>query len=360
MLFLIPTQNASASQVVKIDEVVNQSLSGKFFDDHLADDLLPSGKLGALLFSSGSTDNYFEINPETFNEIEQMAGGYKLVNNQSGAGQELAKQWLIQFKAIAKFGHISALPYGNPSGYWVNRLSPHNANYSLTSNDESLNSFFGFKVNKITSYSDMSYYRINNNALSSYLALNETINKLALYLSDSQLEKLELSSNLILRPDLTDAQILNISLDQNTYALSLINQVHLSKGKFTITSAKEKIPVTVVNEFTRPVPVKLYLYPTNNKIRVPATISLTLPANSKTAVYIPVHAFSSGSSGFQISISDNRNNDLGTPVDYQLNAEVISPIVTWITTLAAVTLFVAVIFRNIKKLFLKKKNDTHV
>lgn len=119
----------SNQNVVIIDQTDNETANKTFLDDHLADDLLPSGALGSLVFTNHPLGTIWEINPETIDEIRDMASGYKFGSGVVGAGAQLASAWLTQLKIATSNGIIKALPYSNPSGYWVNRLLPHDSQF---------------------------------------------------------------------------------------------------------------------------------------------------------------------------------------------------------------------------------------
>ncbi len=346
--------NNSTNTLLTIDQPPAQTLNGEFYDDHLADELLPSGSLGELVFGKVPNGTTWKINPETFNEIFSMSNGYKLTGGRNGAGQELAAQWLKKLKEVVKPDSVFALPYGNPSGYWVNRLLTHDSNFVLNAGSQTLSKFFGFPVLPANSFSSKNYFPLNKRGLTTFTYFNQTIKNFALYLTNDQLTGLELYSNTLLRNDLTQLQITNISADISNYADQLQNEIYLSPAKFTVTSSNQKLPITLVNTFQRNAKVKLFLIPVNRKISTPSLLEVNIAARSKIQTLIPVHSLTSGISGIQISAIGNNGQFLSRPVAYPVNVKILNPIVTWITTLAAITLFVAVLIRNLRK-FLNRK-----
>ena len=149
-------------------------------------------------------------------------------------------------------GSIQALPYGNPSGYWINRLLPHDANYLLTAGAKVLDDFYGYPVERSTNYNSTTYFSINKVVLRSFRNFNQTLHSFALYLNDNELMNLELANISILRSDLNNVQEGQLSQDQNEYATKLLDSVSLAPAKFIVTSIHQNLPITLVNNFPRP------------------------------------------------------------------------------------------------------------
>ena len=118
------------------------------------------------------------------------------------------------------------------------------------------------------------------------------------------------------------------------------NSVHTSTGKFTITANNQKLPVTLINDFPQPVKVNLAIRSINERITVADQKNIEIAGKSKLQILIPVVVYTSGDSGFTISIRDSRGNYLGEKTLYPVKVSVVSPIATWITYIAAIILFV--------------------
>ena len=131
----------------------------------------------------------------------------------------------------------------------------------------------------------------------------------------------------------------------STFALS--HQIRLASSKFTVTSENQNLPITVINDFPGEAKLQIFVEATNSKvITSPLPVDLTLPAKSKVQLKIPVTVAASGQSALLITIRNTQGALLSEPTRFPLTLSVISPIATWITTGAAIVLFVAAIVQS--------------
>ena len=87
-----------------------------------------------------------------------------------------------------------------------------------------------------------------------------------------------------------------------------------------------------------------------DSVSVPTIISEQLPAKSKTQILLPIQVYSSGNSALNVTIDDAAGHAFGTPQLYPLKLSVISPVATWITTGAAILLFLAAAIQSIRRI----------
>ena len=90
LIFTFPT-SAQAATVITLTDPINRQFDGKFFDDKLASELMPSGKLGKLISELPNGYRTWQIDPALIEEVQTMANGYKLTNGKDGLGQTIAK-----------------------------------------------------------------------------------------------------------------------------------------------------------------------------------------------------------------------------------------------------------------------------
>ena len=76
---------------------------------------------------------------------------------------------------------------------------------------------------------------------------------------------------------------------------------------------------------------------------------------SKIQVMIPVEVVTSGKSTLVVRIFSEKNKQLGNPVFYPVNLQVISPIATWITTGAAIVLFLSALIQSFRRIRKKRR-----
>jgi hypothetical protein len=87
---------------------------------------------------------------------------------------------------------------------------------------------------------------------------------------------------------------------------------------------------------------------------VASTQQIRLEAKSKQQVLLPIEVLASGESSLLAQLTNLENKPVGYPVNINLKLSVISPVATWITSGAAVLLFVAAIIQSIRRVRRRK------
>jgi len=142
------TPGAQAAQEIIISETTHRLSDGVFVDDELALKLAPNGELGLLVYTLNRNLRSWQVDPATISEIVAMSNGYGIKDGSIPTGQQIAKDWLAQFIKVSKNEKISALTYGNPSGYWVDQLVKERLIYLQASGEILLESLLGRAVDQ--------------------------------------------------------------------------------------------------------------------------------------------------------------------------------------------------------------------
>ncbi|MGI9131678.1 MAG: hypothetical protein ACR2IU_03410, partial [Candidatus Nanopelagicaceae bacterium] len=129
-LFTAPMASA-ADVAINITAPTHRQFDGLFIDDELTAQLAYEGRLGQLVFNPARGNRSWFIDPQLIEEVTSMASDYTIVGGEKGVGSEVAKNWLIQLSAITRGDRITALPYGNPSGYWISKMAPSAKDFYL-------------------------------------------------------------------------------------------------------------------------------------------------------------------------------------------------------------------------------------
>lgn len=101
----------------------HRGLDNIFFDDQLATDLGPSGRLTRLVRAAADHNVVWVLDPELLASIEQMSLGYQVRRGDelvSGSGSDLASTWLEQLRLATASRDVIALPYADPDLATVN------------------------------------------------------------------------------------------------------------------------------------------------------------------------------------------------------------------------------------------------
>ena len=344
-LLLIP--NTNAAQVVKISEPTHRLSDGVFFNDLLTQKLTPAGSLGQLVYLNAQSVNSWLVDPATIDEIIAMSNGYGVAEGSTPGGQEIAKSWLTQFIKVTKNKKIIPITYGNPSGFWVSEIMPDQIEYLDEISKFKLESFLSRPVEK-TGRNEEVRQKINRASVSVLKYGQRQINLLSTLLEKKQLEDNQLRLSKLLNPNLDEKLFLDLLKDYNESISAMRAKLNIKNTKFTVTSSKEELPITVVNDFDQIIKLKLSSRAMNSKVSVAQIEEIELDGKSKKQVLLPIEVFAAGDSRLLVQLTNLENKPVGYPVYINLKLSVISPVTTWITTIAALLLIIAVLVRSVR------------
>lgn len=350
---LLTTPAVHASPSVSITAPTHRLFGGTFIDDSLSSELAPNGSLGKLIFPpTYRYDRYrtWFIDPALIEEVVAMTSPYTLLNGEKGTGSDIAIAWMARLHAVLVNATIYAIPHGNPSEYWVNRITPHDRNYILQSSRARLAEELGVNVLSATTYTSTSYFTLRRDEVNAIKRADADLLRYAMYMSAEQVDGLKSSMYKILNRGLASDRRGLLARDLEAANQKIEGTLHLVAGKFTVTSTNQKLPVTIVNGFANQVKVNLRITSTNQRILVSNQKNIVIAGRSKAQILIPVRVVATGSTGLDITITNTSGTRLAPPVIYPISVTVISPIATWITTIAAGILFLAAVVRSIRKL----------
>ena len=350
---LIPT-SARADSAIILTEQSHRQIDGKFIDDELATSLSYNGRLGQLIFAPPKGVRSWQIDAQLVDDVIAMTSDYQLLDGTKGIGKLTAQIWLAQLTSVTRSDAIYALPYGNASGYWINRLSPHNENYFLTVGATRLSNFFGRQIPSLPSYPSNSYFKLDQLTILAFTDAQTAIQSTASYMDPKELDNLHSRIASVFNPNLSRELRDFLDLDLATTTKFLRHQIRLAPGKFTVSSEHQKLPITVINDFPGPVKVNLIVDTLNGKVVAQSVPTQTVPGKSKIQVLIPVQVLTSGSSVLSVGFQSPQGNPLGDSVLYPLQLRVISPIATRITTGAALLLFISALIQSARRI--RKRN----
>jgi hypothetical protein len=340
--------NANAAQVVKISEPTHRLSDGVFFNDLLAQKLAPSGSLGQAVYLNSQSVNNWLVDPATIDEIISMSNGYGISDGTAPTGQEIAKSWLAQFVKVTRNKKITPITYGNPSSFWVNEIMPDQIVYLDEISKFKLESFLSRPVEK-SGGAEAEKQKINKTSLSVLKYGQRQINLLSTLLEKKQLEDNQLRLLKLLNPNLDEKLFLDLLKDYDKSISTMRAKLNVKNTKFTVTSSKEELPITVVNDYDQVVKLKLSTRAMNSKVSVAQIEEIELEAKSKKQVLLPIEVFAAGDSRLLVQLTNLENKPVGYPVYIDLKLSVISPVATWITTAAAVLLFIAALVQSVRR-----------
>ena len=344
--FVIP--NSNAAQTVKISEPTHRLSDGVFFNDSLAQKLTPTGSLGQVVYLNTFGVNNWLVDPATIDEIIAMSNGYGIADGSAPNGQELAKSWLSQFIKVTKNKKVTPITYGNPSSFWANEIMSDQVEYLNGISKTRLETLLNRSVQEVDSV-EAAKQKFNKASLSVLKYGQRQIDLLSTVLEKKQLEANQLRLSQLLNPNLEEQLFLDLLKDYDKSISVMRNKLNIKNTKFTVTSSKEELPITVVNDFDQVVKLKLSSRAMNGKVSVAQIEEIELAAKSKNQVLLPIEVFAAGDSRLLVQLTNLDNKPVGYPVYINLKLSVISPVATWITTAAAVLLIMAALVQSMRR-----------
>jgi len=350
---IFPSVNANAAQIIQITEPTHRLADGVFIDDQLATKLLPAGELGILVFNTSKSVSSWQVDPATISEIVAMSNGYGVATGVAPVGQVVAKAWLTQFIRVTKYENVSALTYGNPNIDWLNEVSPDQLTYINAVGklilEDVLDKVTGPVINPNNTRQEISKAELN---IITYA--QKQLNLLSTVVDLKELQPYQLRLAQLLSPKSDDKQVKILVKDFNQSITQLRGKLKITGKKFTVTSVNQELPITVANNFDAPVKLKLSIRAINSKVVVAPIEPIQVAGKSKLQVLLPVEVLASGESRLLAQLTNLDNKPVGYPINITLKLSVISPVATWITSGAAVLLFIALLIQSLRRVRRKK------
>jgi len=351
LLLLLPLSPAKAAgSIVRITSMAHQTFTGEFRNDDLAQELTPSGALGQLVYTPRSNNKTWVIDAALIDEVIAMTGDYTLATDAAPAGKEIAAAWLKQLRQITYGQQVVALAYGNPDVSLARRLVPSELKNYYAFGKSQLELALGRTVRSepdggwSTGKSGLSFplrkaYGDNRKALTK---LSRVVNDAELIILRAQLSKL-------LSPKLDKDSRDFYSYSARTAVDAMVRKLRINSGKYQITTANVKLPVTVINEFDADVTINISLLPINSRIVVDSFEAVTIPAQSKRQLEMVVDVIAPGQTTVTAQIIDDEGNEIVPEATLTLNSTVIDSRVTWFTTGAAILLLLAGVAQSVRR-----------
>jgi len=345
--------SAAESSLLFITTPSHSQIDGLFLDDQLAIDLAPTGTIGSLLYPSTNHSTRWEVDPALIEEATVMSNGYKVLAGSAttdGTGRDVAQAFLARVRALAQLGQVDAMVYGNPSEYWITRLTPHEHTYLYTASQVRLATLLKSSVGAPANYVSTKYFTLPSQSMVDLRNDYAAIQNNAIYMAPDDLDSARLSLVRLLNPQMSKSRRFQLIEDLNSSMTNLNQKIRLAPGRFTVTSSSQKLPITVINDFPGNAKVDLIINSFNERVSVEDIHGIEVGGKSKVQVMVPIKVLTSGTSGLSIVIHNSKGATLGDPQLYSLNLKVISPIATWITTGAAVILFFAALLQSLRRI----------
>lgn len=326
-------------------DIPHRDLLGVPLNTDLLPALQPEGRLGKLVFTPFKKPRVWLIDAALIEDVQFLA-----------IKEASAQDWLAKLKRVTAYDRVIAIPYGHPDKTMANRLAPSEFSFYYQASQSRLQKFLGRRViNDPTAVWTMQRPKISAETTNSYLINRKAISLLRTVVPWNQLDGLRSRLALLLASDITKETQLFLSQNADVAVATQIRKLRIIPGKYRLSSTNEKVPVTLANDFGAPVKVSLQLTALNSRVQIENIQDITIQANSKLQLSVPVTVIASGTTAVLAQLSNARGTPLLESAMLDLNLSVVSPAVAWFTTSAGVLLLLAAVTQSVRRVRRSRK-----
>ena len=348
VLPLSPAQ--AANSIVRITSMAHQTFTGEFRNDDLVQKLTPSGSLGELIYTPQVNNKTWVIDAALVDEVIAMSGGYLLANEAAPVGKEIATAWLQQLRNITAEQQVVALAYGNPDVSLAKRLAPSELRKYYAFGKSQLEAALGRPVRSEPNGGwSTGTSGLNNTLRKAYSDNRKALTKLSRVVTDPELIMLRAQLAKLLSPKLNKDSREFYSYSARSAVDAMVNKLRINSGRYQITTSNVKLPVTVINEFNSDITIDISMVPINSRVVVDSFKGVTIPAQSKLQLEMPVDVIAPGQTSVLALITDSDGNEIVPEATLTLNSTVIDSRVTWFTTGSAILLLLAAVAQSVRR-----------
>ncbi len=354
--FLLPmplshAETVDGQELFTIADARNRNLVGEFYDRTLEEKLGSDGRLGQLLISAQArplSNRILFIDPMLIEEVQDLTDGFTLVGGESVEASEIATVWLNRLQRIINGDEIAATIYGNPEPSFLSRSAPTELRIQKHLSTQRLSELLSREVSEIDA-ATQGIGTLPTFITEKFTAHRKEIRNLNRYAKNPVTRSLRLTNASLLNPLIPKERSFALTKELSKELERYANSVRITKGRFTLTSKRERLPLTLINDLTNDLTVRFVISSSNSRIVVEQIDPITIAAGSKIPFTVPIEVLSSGESEVIIKLKTARGISLGDEVRLPISLAVISPITTWITTGSGLILLFAAIIQSIRR-----------
>lgn len=337
----------AATPVVRVVDVPHRNFDGTFRDNELAQSLTPDGALGKALFNANGTATWV-IDAHLIDEVLDMADGYTFEGQEDPVGKSIAEIWLQQLRIATVGNPIVALPYGNPDASLARKLAPSEINFYSTLGAQKLEEFFGRPVISQNGWGS-GKSRLESQYQEFYRTERTTLLGLSKIIAVPEITDIRQRLGILLNPLLSVEERAYFSYSARDAVRKVSGKLKVVSGRYQLTSATTKVPLTLVNKFETATTVSLSLIPMNSRVQVENVNNITLPPKSQIQITVPFEVIASGSTLVLAQFMTPQGARVGEVSKLNLTLTVIDSRIAWFTTAAGILLFIGAVTQSVRR-----------
>ena len=331
----------AAAPVIRIIDKPHINADGTFRDNDLDAALLPTGRLGKLVFGPPSSRETFVIDAALVDEIIAISQGATPM-------KITAENWLYRLKNTTRDNKVVALPYGNPDEKLLKKIAPSELNFYSRFAENRLQAFLDRPIVAERGWSS-GRSRLSQKFIADYSDNRRLLKGLATLTDAPEVNELRARLGVVLNPLLNKEERAYFSYNKNRAVRDISNKLKVVSGKYQITSSGAKLPVTLVNNFETATTVSVSLIPMNSRMQIENVNDVELAAKSRQQILVPVDVIAPGTTLVVAQFINSKGERAGLVSQLNLTATIIDSRVAWFTTAAAVLLLLGAITQSVRR-----------
>lgn len=342
LLIILPMPNATAAnnQIILTDRPYRE-YSGKLLENKFEEVLAPAGKLGQKVYAPLNRPRIWVIDPALIEDITQY---------QKDQDSLVALNWLNQLKRQSAIDSVFATAYANPDVKLAERISQTELKFYYVYGQGLLSKELGRSV-----YSaEIGGWNLGRSNLTSsnyldYQTARRSLRNLVTVIPEIEVEtdRAQLAKMLALGLNRKERDALISNYTEGNK--KVINKLRVVGGKYRLTTDKEKLPITLVNDFENPVTVRLFFEPLNARIKFPKFEPIELQPKSRIQIPVQVTNIAAGETVVIAKFLNEKRVPVGGQSEILISSSVITPLVAWFTTGAAILLLLAAVLQSVRR-----------
>jgi len=342
----IPVSSAN-TPVVRIIDKPHINADGSLRKNNLSQSLLPSGKLGRLIFTPPSSSKTYLIDASLIDAVQKLA----LSDPEDVTPEAVvaAENWLYRLKIGSADNKVIALAYGNPDEKMLKRIAPSELIFYTKYAQSKLESYLERPVLAQNGWATGTS-RLSYGFISDYTDNRKLLTGLNTLTTAAEVIDLRARLAIPLNPLLTQKERAYFTYDNNKAVDRVSEKLKVTAGRYQITSRSAELPITLVNNLDTATVVSVSLIPMNSRIQIENVNNITLAPKSRQQILVPVDVIAPGSTLVLAQLINSKGLLVGQVSKLDLNATIIDSRVAWFTTAAAVLLFLGAVTQSVRRI----------
>ena len=340
LFFIAPAPAQAVSHTIWLATAANRNYAGEIINKDFEKSLAVDGDLGKLVFKPIARPRTWIMDAALLEDVQS------LVDKKS----TLATNWLNQLKRITYGDTIYATAYGNPDVIYLRSFAPSELNFFYAVGQQHLQAVL--KKNVLSEKdSGFAWKRaiIDRDVREFFNTSREEFTLLSTVVNPKEVESDRARIAQLFSPQLSAKNRVALLRDFEVGQAKVISKLRIVSGRYQITTANEKIPITLVNDFEVPVKVDLFFTPMNSRVTFPQYRQITLNAKSKIQVSVPIGVIAAGDTTVIARFENGKGKTIGANGMIELSSTIISPAVTKFTTGAGLLLILAAVAQSVRR-----------